>query len=78
MFDLLVYVQSRQIFTELSIKGLQIACARFRKEPVDHRMNSGICSWDSHCKFSCGICTGLVSTPQFSKLFLFWVRVKAI
>jgi len=71
-------VQSSQIFTELNIKDLQIGRARFRREPVDHKVSSRICSWDSYCKFSCGMCTRLVSTLQFSKSFLFWVRAKAI
>lgn len=63
-------VQFSQNFTELSIKHLQIEHARFRKEPVDHRMSSGMCSWDSHCKFGRGIGTRLVLTLQFSELFL--------
>lgn len=66
----LCMVQLRQNFTGLHIKHLQIEHARFGKEPVDHRMSSGMCSWDSHCKFGRGICTRLVLTLQFSELFL--------
>lgn len=69
MFDLLVYGSVKPDFHRAEYEGSSNKISRFRKEPVDDRMKSGICLWCCSCKFSCGICTRLISTLQFPNYF---------